>query len=392
MPARKKKKKKKHAFELPEEKIQLINELIKAPQDLTREVISEKITDPKLASVFIDRIPAEKDYISSALIIKELFGNEKPVIKSIKKLIFRLKQKGISPAELEYQEPESPVLMLKTELPEPISYIGPVGYGGHRMFFISIPYPGGIYETGTGFISDSGIPAFYHSRQRKKEMKRNREVFFEHTDTYIETTLDHMATLLERAYRIEERPHDENYIRYSEFRNYLLEKAKPLDRHPIYSLIPEQDIKDQPLTSSMISSLLEHDLMKSWIIPPDEMKPVLEEIEEVENSPIYLTPEQKNERVYSIKKEAIQKIFSGEKLEHLKYNLLEMAYFFFKKEEKTPAKTALICAESLKQDDTLSIVPSFLEALMDRMITLYKDYRDKAQEEQKSSSDLILPP
>lgn len=392
MSVKKKKKKKSPLTQLPDDKLKLVEELLSNSHNLTCEIIKEKINDPSIASAFIEKTPAKEEYIPTVLIIKELFGAEKQVIKALKRLIFRMKQKGIKTEELEFKDTESPILKIDTQIPEPISYLGPVGYAGHRMLFVSIPFPMGLYETGTGFINDSGISAFYHGRQRKKEMKRQEKIFFEHNKDYIDTTLEHIATLLERAYKMEEKSHDENYLSYAEFRPYLLEKAKPCDQHPIYSLIPEQELKDQPLTSFMISSLLEHELMKSWIISPEDMEPVLKEIEEAENSPLHLTPEQINERVYSIKRDAIKKIFSLEKLNNLKHNLLEMAYFFYKKDEISLAKTALLCAESLKQDDKLSIMPSFLEALMDRMISLYEDFKEEAMEEEDSSSDLILTP
>ena len=108
MKRRKKSKKKisaRHSLTAPEEA--LLNTLLRDFRDVEPAEIVGRIPDSHFAEILIERLPlTEGPPVSLLLAISERF-KEKPVLKAIKRAVFKLKKMGIPVGEF-YPEKRSP--------------------------------------------------------------------------------------------------------------------------------------------------------------------------------------------------------------------------------------------------------------------------------------------
>ena len=214
-------------------------------------------------------------------------------------------------------------------------------------------------------------------------MKEIQDLFFENVSHVIETSLSHAATVMEAAYGREGGGEPKSSNAYLDLRPSMLEKVTLLEKPVIYDFIPAGSVSKEELTDSRIRKLLGHELMESWIVDPEKIKPLFEEIVEAEGSPIYISGEQKATRINEIKEGGIPSLYPESKRPILKTRLEEMAYFFFKLDQEEYARLSLAAALSLGEKDSSLMVNPFLKALMEQSL----DFYFKAAGEMKRSED-----
>jgi hypothetical protein len=122
----------------------------------------------------------------------------------------------------------------------------------------------------------------------------------------------------------------------------------------------------------------------------------MEDILEVDESPIVLDDVQKADRIRDIKKKGMEELFPEAKRVLLKHRLEEMAYLFFKLGEEGPSHLALIAAAGVEQEETVLKPNMLLEFLFDRSLHLYMDMakgKDGKPEHHKkeNESSIIVP-
>jgi len=360
--------------------------------DLTQ--METHIPSPQLAQALLETLPTDDpDSLALILAIREAF-KEKEIQKAVKKALFKIKQKGISVPDLGMQQ-ETPFILKTTEKAEPSVYLGPIDGMGSRGVFILLPQlPKGV-DLGLGVINDEkGMIQFVFGRYSKKRAREVKEVFFERLTHMVETSLAHVATALETAYAHQKESLGDEAKDYLQLRPWILDNVTLLDRSPIYDLIPLDSVSEKILTDSQIHKLLDHRLMESWIIEPSELKPMVDEISQVKESPILVSEAQQTNRVREIKEKAIGDFYPGEKRSVLKNRLEEMAYLFFKLNEEEYARICLTAAFSLEQKDSLLAVNPFLKAILARSLNFYQKMSGQTPESKPQTDDasrIIVP-
>ena len=357
--------------------------------------IMQQIQSPEVARALVKQLPSKHPKTVSLLsAIGEAFG-EKSVQKEIKRAFFRLKQKGIPIPEAE--QPEKALSPLKrTETAEPDVYVGPVDGSGSRVLFVALPRVPKGYDIGMGVISDvEGLLEFVSGTYSKKQMKEVKSMFLSSVDPLVETSLSHAATILEGIHDREGLGRADAANNYLQIRPLILEKASLLERPRIYDLIPEEDLSQESLTDSRIQKLLNQKLLESWVVQPEEIRPILEEIQKTEESPILISEVQKTARIEEIKEKAIADLYPEPKRDLLKNRLEETAYVFTQLGEDEYARLSLAAALSLDKEDSILGVNPFLKAFVERSLNLYlrgiKGMEKEKDEEKTPSSKLILP-
>jgi hypothetical protein len=393
---KKPKKKKPHPSSiLPQEQQTQLTALLENFQNLTRANLNEQITSPELAQVFAESLPTkDSEVIPVLLALREAFP-QKNVQKAIKKTIFKLKQKGITHPDFE-PEKGPPVLARSPEVADPSAFLGPIDGSGSRGVLLMVPQiPKGV-DVGMGAVSDElGFIQFFVGRYSKKQLKEIKEIFFSSFDHAVETPISHAATLLERAYAKSEEGLNESSRGYLQLRPWILENVSLLEQSAIYDLIPFDSSSEGSLTSSQIEKLLSHELMKTWIIDPDEIRPLVKDIQTAKESRILVSDAQKTEQISEAKRKTTREIFSEDKRLLMKWRLEEMAYFFFKLEEEEMARLSLTAARSLDERDSPLLINPFLEAIVERSLAFHMQEGEKAPESEgtagEASSKIILP-
>ena len=207
--------------------------------------------------------------------------------------------------------------------------------------------------------------------------------------------MSHAVTLLERAYSKSEEGLNEVSRGYLQLRPWILENVTLLEHPAAYDLILPDSISKASLTTSQIERFLAHELMKTWIIDPEEMKPLIEDIQKIKESRILVSDAQKKDQINEAKTKTISKIYSGDKRLLMKWRLEEMAYFFFKLGEEEMGRLSLAAAQSLDEKDSSLLINPFLEAIMERSLAYHiqgaKETQDSGVVTGDTSSNIIIP-
>lgn len=393
---KKKKLQKKSAEPSPtlssEEKALLENLLADLP-GVDPSTFKEQSPSLRVACALVESLPVrspETPRILSA--VSESF-EQKEVQKAVKKALFRLRQSGVTLPEPDAEDAAHPVFK-KLEQPEAAAYLGPIDGMGSRAVFLSIPQVSKGVDLGMGIINDEqGILEFLFGRYSRKQAREVEEIFFDRVPHIVKATLSHAATLLERAYA--HKGADESARGYLQLRPWLLKKAPPLDRPPVYDLLSLEEASPSILTESQIQKLLDHELMATWIVDLEESKPIVEEIIKAEESPILVSQGQRLERIKQIKDGSILKLYPDSKRALVKARMEEMAYIFFKKGEETHARLSLAAGLLLDEKDSPLRVNPFLKAILDRSLHMVLQASREAEGSTDTGSDsssrIIVP-
>ena len=122
---------------------------------------------------------------------------------------------------------------------------------------------------------------------------------------------------------------------------------------------------------------------------------ILEEISEVEESPIIVSEGQKIGRINEIKEKAVSDLYPESRRIRLREDLEEMAYVFYRLDEAEYARLSLLAAVALNEKDSSIKANPFLRFFIEHSLAYYikmrKDNLDIGDMEDDSSSLIITP-
>lgn len=355
-----------------------------------------KVPDSTCAQVLIDRLPLNDESPIPLLLALRTNFKDKGVGKAIKRALFKLKRRGVSTEEFHTKESDSSTILKPSQKEPPRCYVGAIDGAGLRAVAIIVHRGGKGLDTGLGVVSDEqGIQEFFYRNLSKKSAKEIKENFSRDAGPLVETSLSHAATILEESYQRHLTLKSDVPADYLELRPWLLENAPLLVRPVVYDCIPETSISDTILTDSQLMELFDHELMEFWLIEIEALRPFMEDMFKVEESPIVLTEAQKSARIMEIKEKCMGEIFSPERRKLLKRRLEEMGYIFFKLGQEETANLALATAHAADQEATILKANPVIETLLERSLAFYTkamEERDPEQsKERDESSPIILP-
>ena len=366
----------------------LVTSLLEDFKNADPAEIVARIPHSHLAGIFLERLPLDNEFPVPLLIALDEAFNDKKVHKLVKRILFRLKQKGFPVDESFPQRASHDAILTRTQKEDPVAHIGPIaGTIGSRAVLIVLQSAVKGYQAGIGLVSETeGILQFLYGPFSKKRLKEIKGSLSQEAGPLVETSLSHAATILEIAYRRHMELHSDAPSQYPELRPRLLENATILDRPIIYDFVPEIP-GDGTLSDSQLGKLFAHNLMGSWLIDFEDLKPFMEDILKVEGSPIILSDTQKADQVRQIKGKSIEKLFPGPRRALLKHNLEEMAYFFFKLDQDEYSRMALTAARNLDEEDTILRKNMVIEFLLERSMQYYMDLAGK----EGAEDDILVP-
>ncbi len=371
----------------------LLDSLIKNVETINKDTIRRHDLNPNLATALVERLPLDFDRTPELLeAIAEAY-HQKEVRKAVRRIKFKLKQRGVAVSDVNLGDP--PAFRLQKAHPDKAeAYVGAIDGSGSRAVLIVVPQlPQGI-GLGVGVISDeAGILEYVFGRYSKKQAKEMQALFFEKLPFMVETSLSHAAALLEQAHSLTSNK-GEGSGDYNKIRKWLLEHASPLDNHPVYDILTPDSISRDILTDSQITKLLFHPLIAGWTVPPEGLKSVTEEIDRAEKSPILLSGIQKVERIAQIKEASIRRLYSETQRDLMSRRLEEMGYLFCKLGEEELARICVRSALSFQEKDSLLKVNAFLKALLEKSLHLYSSespFTDASRFHGPSASTIVLP-
>jgi hypothetical protein len=350
----------------------LLDSMIENVETMDKEAMPNRHLSPQLAAALIERLPLDSARTPELLECIAKIYQQKEVKKAVKRMLFKLKQRGFAITDVNLEDP--PAFRLRTaQQDEPGAYVGPIDGTGSRPVLIAIPQlPQGI-GLGVGVINDErGILEYVFGRYSKKQAKEMQTLFFEKLPFMVETSLSHATALLEEAHALRSKKGEASGD-YNQIREWLLGHVqRPGNSNPpVYEILPYESISTEVLTDSQIQKLLAHPVLAGWIAQPDKLKSVADEVARAEKSPILLSGIQKVARINQVKEDSIRQLYDEKQRNLMKRRLEEMAYLFWKLGEENLANICLRCALSFLERDSLLRVNAFLKALIEKSLLLY---------------------
>lgn len=317
-------------------------------------------------------------------------AEEKWTIKSIKTTLYKLRQKGVKWEE----RPSRDEPILRPPKPaEPQGYLGAIDATGNRIIVIARPQPLRGLLVVFSIVNDTeGIREFTVGEFSKKRFQEFVKSSLSSADlpvvsapgAYCIHLIKAAASLSRRLSKpLPPGYHDAEYA----FKDVTWDDPAPI----AYQYIKEDEVKDQAHLLKESANLHEITPFSAWFLRDQELEEYVSSIKDAHQSRIVLTPDQKDARLNSIYRKALEELFPEEKRMVWKSWLEEMAYILLKSGKEKEARAALTAAIDLRNPfSPLDPNPFIWNLLLKSIYRLIKtDYEEKEREEK---ARLIVTP
>jgi len=360
-------------------------------QELLQNISFHLEKEPSLTIPLIEalaRIPKP----STAQLLQQMIAEveDKAVAKSIKRTLYKLRQRGVIWEEKPTRD--KPILP-PPKHPEAQGYLGAIDSMGNRIILAAKPQPLRGFLTVFSIVNDlEGIQDFTVREFSKKGLEEFVKSSLSSEDfpvvsapgAYCMHLLKEASSVTSEASKpLPPGYHDAE----DEFRNIPWDGPYPI----IYQFINEEEVKDQVYL--LKESIKLHEIMpfSTWFIPKGEVQEYASSIKDAEDSRIVLTPDQKDVRINSIYMKALHDIFPEYKRLVWEKRLEEMAYVLLQTGKDIEARLALSAALDLqKPSSSIEPNPFIWNLLLKSIYVLIRGEQDETEEKEKSS--LIITP
>jgi hypothetical protein len=334
------------------------------------------------------RIPSR----ATAMILMAMKAScrSKPLLKAIKRSLYRLQQRGISIEDTEEREGSTPVVR---PLPsgQPKGFLSGIDYQGSRLVILTVPrIPRGLH-TLEALVSDiEGLVNFRRDQMMRKAFNaflgnvRERVKF-----PIVEIPPAYGRFLLEEAYSLTQKREKTPPQGFLAAKREINEIGDGINGPLIYQFLDRDEIQgnDRFLTES--KNLLAMEGIINWILEPEDVEPYVRAVKEAEESRIALNPTQKEEWLQGIHQRALGELFPRERRLLYKGRLEEMAYILLKLDRGDEAKCCLAAALDLEREISPLRPNPFLLQLV--ITSIYRVMAEKYEKGKREPSLIIQP-
>jgi hypothetical protein len=316
-------------------------------------------------------------------------SKEKRVRKIIKRSFYRLKSKGIAVEEVLPQKKSSILRPIQKDSPK--GFGGGIDFLGQRFLLLAIPYTGRGWTVMDEVVSDTqGLIDFSGEKMTRKGFRE----FFEEVQEkspflLVEMEPSYVGFLFFQSYQLtleKKRALPQDYLR---LKNEIEGVKKDYERPLIYSFLQAGEIAGDDRILRRGGELLKAEVMNTWRIEEEEIRPYADEVWEAEESKIVLAQTQKEARFQGIYQKALSDLFTSERRFLYQRRLEEMAYIFFKLGREEEARISLAVAIDLEKPlNPIQPNPFLFQLVIKSIFTLLKE----AYEEKVKEPSLIVKP
>ena len=376
---------------------QLVNEIETAQsenrtnQELLQKISSRLEKEPSLTIPLIEAL-ARISTPSTAQLLTQMIAvtQDKAVVKSIKRALYKLRQRGVIWEEK--PSGDKPTLRPPKHA-EAQGYLGAIDSMGSRIILAAKPQPLRGLLTVFSIVNDlEGIQDFTVREFSKKGLAEFVESSLSSEDfPVVSAPGAYCMHLLKEASSVTSgasKPLPPGYHdAVDEFRNIPWDGPYPI----IYQLINEEEVKNQVYLLKESARL--HDIMpfSTWFIPKGEVQEYASSIVDAEKSRIVLTADQKDRRINDIYMKALHDIFPEHRRLVWKKRLEEMAYILLQIGRDKDARLALCAALDLQKPFSSSEPNPFIWNLLLKSIYVLIGSEQEETEEKEKSSLIITP-
>ena len=359
------------------------------PEELLLMVSSYLEKEPFLTIPLIEALARLPNTETAQLLCGMLAGaEEKWVIKSIKRTLYKLRQRGVRWEE----KPSKDEPVLRPPKPaEPAGYLGAIDSTGSRIIVLAKPQPLRGLLVVIGIVNDlEGIQQFNLKEFSKKGFKEFVKDSLSSAEFPIVTAPGaYCVHLLREASSLSRRIHKPLPRGYHEAEKELKDITWDEPSPIIYQFIKEDEVKDRVHLLKQSSRLHEIMPFSTWHLAGQEVEQYASSISEAQQSKIVLRPDQKEARLNSIYRDALEELFPDDMRLLWKRRLEEMAYILLKTGKEEEARLTVSAAIDLKNPFS-SIDPNpFIWNLL--LKSLYILIEGDYEEEKKDTSLIVTP-
>lgn len=336
---------------------------------------------PQLVTTLIDPL-AKVTVMETARLLEGLLEvfEQKRIRKAIKRGLYLLREKGVV-----WEEKKGGSVLRPAPAAGGVGYVGGVDGFGERVVVVGLSRQQGGVRAYVAVISDrKGLLRLEGVDTTKKGIQGLvAEVISHAALPAAEAPAGYCAHLIRvAAQRTDSLPP-----------GYVEAKARLADlkwNHPlplIYSYLPEEEVIGKEALLKGSASLHRIFPFSTWFLDGEGVRRHAEAIAQAEATPIFLTPQQKDERLASLYQQAYQELFPEEERLLWKGRLEEMAYLLWKHGKQREAQEALAAAVDLKGGLRTTNPNPFCWGLLVKSIYAYLEAQAKARQ-----ASLIVTP
>jgi len=334
------------------------------------------------------RIPSR----TTAMILMEMKAScrNKPLLKAIKRSLYRLKQRGIPIEDTEERERSTPVIR---PLPsdQPKGFMSGIDYLGNRLIILTVPrIPRGLL-TLEALVSDiEGLVNFQRDQMTRKAFNaflgnlREKAGF-----PIVEIPPAYGRFLLEEAYSLTQKMEKTPPQDFLMAKREISDIENGINGPLIYQFLDRDEIEGNDRFLADSQNLLAKEGIINWILEPEDVEPYVRAVKEAEESRIALNPTQKEEWLQGIYQRALGELFPRERRLLYKRRLEEMAYILFKLDRGDEAKRCLAAALDLEREISPLRPNPFLLRLV--ITSIYRVMAENYEKGKKEPSLIMRP-
>jgi hypothetical protein len=323
---------------------------------------------------------------SAELLLRlERTAADKHVRKEAKRALYRLEQRGVHLPEP--AAPPTPVAAPPIE-----GYVSPVDGRGDQLVWLLKPQPGGVAHLFAVINDPEGLREAALNTVTRKALKSVRaELERKHELRLVEVDWRYADFLVHRAFQWARARGTRMGGDYPALRAQLTRLPAPETMPPsaLARVDPAALAADEALLVQS-PGLLEEPEFRTWYLAADELKPYLDELAGVKDSPLVLNRAQQQERFEAIITRAIDTVFGGDARQSWARRLYEMGYYLAVTRRPSRAAQAVAVARALEGGGAAREIPFCAHLVRASLAFFFQAALEQEQEREQTS--LVLTP
>ncbi len=322
------------------------------------------------------------DARAAAMLAEMEAGASGAIRREIRRALFRLKQHGIEPRATE--APRANIAATETSA-SLTALLSPIDAEGARIVWIVKPrIQGGVLRLWALISEAEGLVGAQNTGLTRRELKSEREQLEARARMkLVEADWRLGDFIICEAYRNTPEKRRGQVGNFLTLRAELIGSPPPADfDHPIYSEFAAESTGEPSI------ELMKEPEIQEWRLREALIKPYVDEIGQLGESMIVLSPVQKQQRVNIVIERALGDLLTGENARRVRRRLEDIAYYMARDGRRTQAGWAAGAAAKLRDSGDVRQSAFFQALVRTQLGTLAAEEQQKAVDEPR----LIMTP
>jgi hypothetical protein len=302
--------------------------------------------------------------------------------REIRRAIYKLRQHDIEVREPEIDRKSSPPTPSEAGL---TGYMSPIdAEGAQIVWLVKARSQGGIIRL-WGLISETeGLAGVQNHSISRRELKTQHDELEKQAGVKLIEIDPHLADfILCDAYRRTPEGERGKVGTFYALRSEITGAPTPTElSHPIYSQLAKESAEEPSV------DLLKEPELQEFRIPPDQLKPYLEEVNRAQETVLVVSRSSQEERIMSAVEKAIVEILSGDRAMRLRRRLEDTALYMLKTGRRQQAGWAAAAATRIRDGVDLKTIPLFRTLVQTQLGAMLAQETERKQAEPR----LIMTP